>query len=160
VERARALLDELDVPTVDERPMVTLSTGERQRVAIARALMPDPDLLLLDEPAAGLDLGAREELVDRLAALAGRSRPSAIVLVTHHVEEIPPGFGHALVLARGRGVAAGPAAEALSSEHLSHAFGLPLVVEVRDGRATARRDGRATARRDGRASSAREPASG
>src|SRR3954452_9509685 len=108
LERARALLDELGVPTVDERPMATLSTGERQRVAVARALMPDPDLLLLDEPAAGLDLGAREELVDRLAALAGRSRPSAIVLVTHHVEEIPPGFGHAMVLARGRAVAAGP----------------------------------------------------
>ncbi|HEY3522244.1 MAG TPA: ATP-binding cassette domain-containing protein, partial [Candidatus Limnocylindrales bacterium] len=91
-DRAAALLDQLGVPVLDRRSIGTLSTGERQRVAIARALMSDPELLLLDEPAAGLDLGAREELIDRLTVLAGSDRPRAVVLVTHHVEEIPPGF--------------------------------------------------------------------
>jgi iron complex transport system ATP-binding protein len=139
LERARGLLALVGVATVDERPIGTLSTGERQRVAIARALMPDPDLLLLDEPAAGLDLGAREDLVDRLAALASATRPSAIVLVSHHLEEIPPGFGHALVLATGRPVAVGPIDRALTSDALSRAFGQALVVEARDGRFAARR---------------------
>jgi iron complex transport system ATP-binding protein len=138
-ERAATLLHALGVPVSGERPISTLSSGERQRVAIARALMPDPELLLLDEPAAGLDLGAREDLVDRLATLAASPRPAAIVLVTHHVEEIPPGFGHALVLSRGGLVSAGAIEDALSSRWLSEAFGLPLVVDVRDGRYTARR---------------------
>ncbi|HET7028283.1 MAG TPA: ATP-binding cassette domain-containing protein [Candidatus Limnocylindrales bacterium] len=139
-DRAAELLGQLGVPVVGERPIGTLSSGERQRVAIARALMSDPDLLLLDEPAAGLDLGAREDLVERLAALAVARRPAAIVLVTHHVEEIPPGFGRALVLARGRAVAAGAIEHVLTSGRLSVAFGLPLVVEPREGRYTARRD--------------------
>jgi iron complex transport system ATP-binding protein len=140
-DRARAvmLLRRLGVGDVD-RPLASLSTGERQRVAIARALMPDPDLLLLDEPAAGLDLGAREDLVERLGTLAVSAAPAAVVLVTHHVEEIPPAFDHALVLAAGRAVAAGPIREALSSASLSTAFGQPLAVDVRDGRFAARRD--------------------
>jgi iron complex transport system ATP-binding protein len=102
--------------------------------------MPDPDLLLLDEPAASLDLGARETLIDDLAALAGESRPAAIVLVSHHVEEIPRGFSHALVLADGRAVAAGPIDGVLRDDVFSAAFGLPIVIERRDGRAWARMD--------------------
>jgi iron complex transport system ATP-binding protein len=100
--------------------------------------MPDPDLLLLDEPAANLDLGARETLVRDLAVLAASRRPAAIVLVTHHVEEIPPGFDHALVLADARVLAAGPLDEVLRDGALARAFGLPIVVERRDGRTWAR----------------------
>ncbi|HEU4672786.1 MAG TPA: ATP-binding cassette domain-containing protein [Candidatus Limnocylindrales bacterium] len=140
-DRAAALLGQLGVPVVYRRAIGTLSTGERQRVAIARALMSDPELLLLDEPAAGLDLGAREELLDRLTALARADRPAAIVLVTHHVEEIPAGFDRALVLSGGRRVAGGPIEEALTAGSLSAAYGLPLVVDGRDGRRFARRAG-------------------
>ncbi len=142
-DRARAidLLGRLGVGPLAERRFDTLSTGERQRVQIARALMPDPDLLLLDEPAAGLDLGAREGLVASLEALADERRPAAIVLVTHHVEEIPPGFGHALLLRAGRPVASGPIAQALTSETLSRAFDQPLRLAASDGRFHARRDG-------------------
>ncbi len=138
-DRAAELLDQLGVPVLDRRPIGTLSTGERQRVAIARALMSDPDLLLLDEPAAGLDLGAREELVDRLTALAHAARPAAIVLVTHHVEEIPAGFDQALVLAGGRVVATGAIDDAITGSALSTAYGLPLAVDVHEGRRFARR---------------------
>ncbi len=101
--------------------------------------MPDPDLLLLDEPAAGLDLGAREDLVDRLAALAARTRPAAIVLVTHHLEEVPPGFDRALLLAHGRVVASGPTDEVLADGPLSAAYEIPLRVSRDGGRYTARR---------------------
>jgi iron complex transport system ATP-binding protein len=100
--------------------------------------MPDPDLLLLDEPAASLDLGARETLLADLARLAAAPRPAAIVLVSHHLEEIPTGFTHGLVLSSGRVVAAGPLEAVLTSEIMSRAFGLPLVVERRDGRSWAR----------------------
>ncbi|HEX5590954.1 MAG TPA: ATP-binding cassette domain-containing protein [Candidatus Limnocylindrales bacterium] len=136
--RARGLLDRLGVGAFAGRTFGSLSTGERQRVQIARALMPEPRLLLLDEPGAGLDLGARETLVDDLAALAADASLAAIVLVSHHVEEIPPGFGHALVLGRGLAVAAGPIDVALGSGPLSEAFGRPLVVERSDGRFAAR----------------------
>ena len=88
--RARGLLDGLGIGGVADHPYATLSAGERRRTSIARALMPDPDLLLLDEPGASLDLGARETLIDDLTTLAAAARPSAIVLVSHHVEEIPP----------------------------------------------------------------------
>ncbi len=137
-ERARALLDDLGLGHVAEHAFGTLSAGERRRTSIARALMPDPDLLLLDEPAANLDLTARETLIADLSTLAAAPRPSAIVLVSHHVEEIPPGFSHALVLADGRAVAAGPIAAVLRDEVLSRAFGLPIRIERRDGRAWAR----------------------
>jgi len=110
----------------------TLSEGERKRVLIARALMADPELLLLDEPAAGLDLGGREDLVARLSALAEDPDAPASVLVTHHVEEIPPGTTHALVLGGGRVVASGPIEGALTSGTLSTAFDFPIELG-RDG---------------------------
>ncbi len=136
--RARALLEQFGVLGFADRAYGTLSEGERKRVQIARALMTDPELLLLDEPAAGLDLGGREDLVRRLAELAQDPDAPATVLVTHHVEEIPPGFTHALLLRDGAVVAAGPVTETVTSEHLSKTFGLPLRVEYRDSRFTAR----------------------
>ena len=142
--RARGLLEGLGLGDVADQPYATLSAGERRRTSIARALMPDPDLLLLDEPGASLDLGARETLIDDLTSLAAAARPEAIVLVSHHVEEIPPGFRHALVLAGGVAVAAGPIETVLSDDVLTRAYGMPITVEWRDGRAWARktRDGR------------------
>jgi iron complex transport system ATP-binding protein len=121
-----------------ERRYGTLSEGERKRVQIARAMMADPELLLLDEPAAGLDLGAREALVLRLSRIASDATAPTTVLVTHHVEEIPRGFSHALLLSGGRVVSAGPIDEALTSEALSACFGVPLRVDRRDGRYSAR----------------------
>ncbi|MDN3238452.1 ABC transporter ATP-binding protein [Glycomyces tritici] len=136
-ERAASLMRWLGVAQLAERRFGTLSEGERKRVLIARALMTDPELLLLDEPAAGLDLGAREALVATLAGLARDEAAPALVLVTHHVEEIPPGFTHALVLSAGGVIAAGPIAEALTSETLSKAFGLPLTLTANGDRFTA-----------------------
>ena len=136
--RANGLLAQFGVDKLAERSYGTLSEGERKRVQIARALMTDPEVLMLDEPAAGLDLGGREDLVRRLAVLAADPMSPALVLVTHHVEEIPPGITHALVLRAGRVVAAGPVAEALTAETLSTAFGVRLGLERRDGRYGAR----------------------
>ena len=136
--RARGLLDQMGVATMADRPYGTLSEGERKRVQLARALMTDPELLLLDEPAAGLDLGGREDLVQRLAELAYDPDAPAIVLVTHHVEEIPPGFTHALLLREGTVVAQGLIEATITSEHLSKTFGIPLRVQQEDGRFTAR----------------------
>jgi len=130
--RAAGLLDRLGVAALAGRSFGTLSTGERQRVLLARTLMPDPDLVLVDEPAAGLDLRAREELVEALAAMAAAPRPAAIALVTHHLEEVPPGFEHGIVLAGGHALAAGPIADALTDAVLSAAYGIQLRV-IRDG---------------------------
>jgi len=138
-DRAVELLTELGVRHLADRTFGTLSEGERKRVQIARALMADPELLLLDEPAAGLDLGGREDLVTTLSALAHDSASPATVLVSHHVEEIPPGFTHALLLKTGAVVAAGPVEEVLTEEHLSATFGMPLVLQRADGRWSARR---------------------
>ena len=137
-DRARGLLDDLGLGGVADHAFGTLSAGERRRTSIARASMPDPDLLLLDEPAANLDLGARETLLADLTTLAAADRPRAIVLVSHHVEEIPPGFSHGLVLADGGVVAAGPLDAVLRDDVLSRALGLPIRVERQDGRAWAR----------------------
>jgi iron complex transport system ATP-binding protein len=139
-DRARAgeLVERLGAGHVADQPLATLSTGERRRVAIARALMADPPFLLLDEPAAGLDLAARETLIRDLTGLAAGPALRGIVLVSHHVEEIPPGFGHALVLAGGRAIAAGTIDEVLSDEVLTEAYGLPIAVERRNGRTWAR----------------------
>jgi iron complex transport system ATP-binding protein len=115
-----------------------LSEGERKRVQIARALMTDPELMLLDEPAAGLDLSGREQLIRSLSSIATADGAPAMVLVTHHVEEIPPGFTHVLLLKQGRTVAAGPIDQALTDETLSETFDLPLTLAYADGRYTAR----------------------
>lgn len=136
--RALALLGRLGCASLAEQPFGTLSSGERQRVQLARTLMADPRLLLLDEPTAGLDLGGREDLVIRLGDLAADPTTPPIALVTHHVEEIPPSFGHALLLRDGRIQAAGPIAEVLTDEALSTCFGLDLRVECRGSRWTAR----------------------
>jgi iron complex transport system ATP-binding protein len=136
--RAKGLLDQFGVAGLADRAYGTLSEGERKRVQIARALMTDPELLLLDEPTAGLDLGGREDLVSRLAELAHDPDAPAMVLVTHHVEEIPPGFTHALLLRAGGVVAQGLLGDTVTGEHLSTTFGLPLAVERSGHRFTAR----------------------
>jgi len=136
--RAMALLEALGAAHLADRRFGTLSEGERKRVQIARALMTDPEVMLLDEPAAGLDLGGREDLVARLGLLAQDTEAPALVLVTHHVEEIPPGFTDVLLLRGGRVVAAGPLEPTLTAENLSATFGLPLVVERHGDRWSAR----------------------
>src|SRR4051812_24728091 len=138
-DRARALLATVGVDHLVDRTFGTLSEGERKRVQIARALMADPELLLLDEPAAGLDLGGREDLVSTLSALAMHPASPATVLVSHHVEEIPPGFTHAMLLRGGRVVTAGPIAEVVTERNLATTFGMPLVLGHEDGRWSARR---------------------
>jgi iron complex transport system ATP-binding protein len=135
--RAEYLLDALGVHGLADREFRTLSDGERKRTLIARALMTDPELLLLDEPAAGLDLGGREDLVGRLAALAADADAPASVLVTHHVEEIPVGYSHGILLREGGVVAAGLLEDVLTDENLTTTFGLPLAVQRRRGRYTA-----------------------
>ncbi|CAL9400697.1 ABC transporter ATP-binding protein [Streptomyces albus] len=136
-DRALAFLDRLGMSEYLDRKFGTLSEGERKRTMIARAMMTDPELLLLDEPAAGLDLGGREDLVRRLGRLARDSYAPSMLMVTHHVEEIPPGFTHVLMLRQGRVLAAGPLETELTSRNLSLCFGLPLVVETQNGRWTA-----------------------
>jgi len=141
--RAADLLREVGVHHLADRQFGTLSEGERKRVQIARALMTDPELLLLDEPAAGLDLGGREDLVSTLSVLALDDASPATVLVSHHVEEIPPGFTHAMLLSAGEVVVAGPLEETLTEATLSRTFGQPLHLSREDGRYAARRRSRA-----------------
>lgn len=138
VARAADLLGRVGMRALGRRRFGTLSEGERKRVLLARALMTDPELLLLDEPAAGLDLGAREALLRLLGRLAMDACAPPTVLVTHHVEEVPVGTTHALLLARGRVVAAGPIEQVFSGSLLSRTFGLPLLVSEQDGRFAAR----------------------
>jgi iron complex transport system ATP-binding protein len=137
--RAGMLMQQWGVEQFAHRPFGTLSEGERKRTQIARALMPDPELLLLDEPGAGLDLGGREDLVSRLSDLAHYHFAPAQVLVTHHVEEIPPGYSHALLLRGGQVVASGAADDVLTAANLSETFGLSLTLTRTDGRFAARR---------------------
>jgi iron complex transport system ATP-binding protein len=135
-DRAKALelLGRFGCAPLGDHRFATLSSGERQRVQLARTLMSDPGLLLLDEPSAGLDLGGREDLVRRLDDLAGDPTAPPVVLVTHHVEEIPPAFTHLLLLRHGRVMAAGPIGEVLSATSLSECFGVPLRLEHHDRR--------------------------
>ncbi len=130
-DEARSLLSEAGFGGAGfaERPFGLLSEGERQQVLLARALMGDPELLLMDEPAAGLDLGARERLLRRLATLAADPAVPPLVFVTHHLEEIPPGVTHAALLRRARLVAAGPVDEVLTGDAVSAAFELNVFVE-------------------------------
>ena len=137
--RAVDMLESIGAEHLAERTYGTLSEGERKRVLIARALMTDPELLLLDEPAAGLDLGGREELVARMSDLAADPDAPALALVTHHVEEIPPGFSHCLILAEGAVVDSGLLSDVLTAENLSAAFGQSIALDVIDGRYFARR---------------------
>lgn len=144
--RWRERYDEMDFARADEliaamgctalagRQFGVLSSGERKRVLAARALMTDPELLLLDEPAAGLDLAGREDLLGRLTILAADPFAPAMVLVTHHVEEIPVGFSHVLLLRGGRMVAAGPIDETLTADSLSATFAMGLQLQTRRGR--------------------------
>jgi iron complex transport system ATP-binding protein len=133
-ERAWELLERMGCGHLADRAVVTASDGERQRVQLARTLMVEPDLLLLDEPTAGLDLGGREALVGRLADLAAAPDAPPTVLVTHHTEEIPPGFTHALLLRAGTVLAAGPLDETLTAEALSECFDTAVTLERRAGR--------------------------
>ncbi len=137
-DRAMRLLRRLGVAAMAERTFGTLSEGERKRVQIARALMADPELMLLDEPAAGLDLGGREQLVRTLGALALDGDAPAMVLVTHHVEEIPPGFTHVLLIRAGAIVAGGPLDSTLTAANLTATFGLPLALDRHGDRWSAR----------------------
>jgi len=138
-ERAAELLDAMGIGHLGERTYGTLSEGERKRTLIARSLMTDPEMLLLDEPAAGLDLGGREDLVARLSSLALDPEAPALVLVTHHVEEIPPGFTHALLLRDGRAVVSGLVDDVVTSENLSKTFDQDLVLQRSGDRFFARR---------------------
>lgn len=142
-EQAVESLESMGAEHLADRTFGTLSEGERKRVLIARALMTDPELLLLDEPAAGLDLGGREELVDRLGRLAADPEAPAMVLVTHHVEEIPDGFTHAMLLSEGEVVAQGLLDEVLTSQNLSSAFRQRITLSRPGGRYFARRSRRA-----------------
>lgn len=138
LDRAKTLLSVFGVAHLAERTFGTLSTGEKKRVLSARAIMTDPELLLLDEPASGLDVGGREELMRSLSTLAQDPATPVTVMVTHHLEEIPAGFTHALLLREGGVVAAGPVGDVLTSQNLTRTFGLPLVVEEKGGRWSAR----------------------
>jgi iron complex transport system ATP-binding protein len=138
VKRAKRVLAEWKLDALQDRLFGSLSDGEQKRVQIARSIMTDPELLLLDEPAASLDLGAREELLKLLGGYASAASAPAIVMVTHHVEEIPAGFTHAMLLKRGAVTAAGPIDEVINPANLSLTFGLELSVAKNDGRYVAR----------------------
>lgn len=137
-DAALAQLDRFGVDHLADHTFGTLSSGERQRVLLARAYANDPGLVVLDEPTAGLDLGGREDLVARLDAVADDASSPPVVMVTHHLEEIPPSFTHALLLRDGQTVARGPIDEVVTSSTVSSCFGLAVTVERRDGRWSAR----------------------
>jgi iron complex transport system ATP-binding protein len=134
VVRAVELLDAVGCSHLVRRRFGTLSEGERKRVQIARSLMADPELLLLDEPAAGLDLGGREELLGRISALSRDPGAPVLVMVTHHVEEVPAGTTHAMLMRKGTVIAAGPVQAVFTQRNLSRCFGVPLIVERRADR--------------------------
>lgn len=137
VRRARRVLAEWKLDSLSGRAFGTLSEGEAKRLQIARSIMTDPELLLLDEPSAGLDLGSREEIMQMLGYFAGNPTAPAIIMVTHHVEEIPTGFTHVLLLVDGRVSASGPISSTLTSENLTKAFGVNVQLSESNGRYTA-----------------------
>lgn len=128
VARAMQLLDVMGIGHLAIRKFGTLSDGEQKRALVARALFPDPELLLLDEPAAGLDLGSRESLVERLGGLAADPAAPVQIMITHHVEEIPPGYTHALLMRDGRVLEQGQIDQVLTDENLTRTFDVPLSV--------------------------------
>ncbi len=136
--RAIALLTTFGVRNLGDRRFGTLSEGERKRVQICRALMADPEVLLLDEPAAGLDLGGREDILSRFANFSRDSQAPVTILVTHHIEEIPEGTTHALLMKDGLIAVSGPVDEVITSEHVSEVFGLQVSVQKENGRFFAR----------------------
>ncbi|WP_314425010.1 ABC transporter ATP-binding protein [uncultured Microbacterium sp.] len=136
--RALRVLGDWRLDHLADRTFGTLSDGEQKRVQIARAVMTDPELLLLDEPTASLDLGSREELLALLSGYASSPTTPAMLMVTHHVEEIPVGFTHVLLMREGRIVAAGPVEQSLTAETLSETFGMPITLTREDGRYAAR----------------------
>jgi iron complex transport system ATP-binding protein len=136
--RAKALLTALGVRELGDRVFSTLSEGEKKRVQIARSLMADPELLLLDEPASSLDLGGREDLLKRLENLAADPLAPATVIVTHHIEEIPVGTTHALLLKDGQVVAQGAVDRVLTDAFMTQAYGLRISVQSEAGRYFAR----------------------
>ena len=136
--RAIALLTNFGVRALGDRLYGSLSDGEKKRVQISRALMADPELLLLDEPTAGLDLGGREDLLRRFSAFAQDPTAPATILVTHHIEEIPAGTTHALLLHKGIVAVSGPIAQVITQEHLSAVFGISMSVVHENGRFFAR----------------------
>ena len=138
IRRAKRVLKEWDLGHLADRAFGTLSDGEKKRTQIARAVMPDPELLLLDEPVASLDIGSREATIKILSGYASHPKAPAIVRVTHHLEEIPSGFTHALVLNNGKILEAGPITQTLTTEKLSAAYGLELEVALIGGRFTVR----------------------
>jgi len=136
--RAVALLTTFGVREMADRSYGTLSDGEKKRVQISRALMADPELLLLDEPTAGLDLGGREDLLKRFSLFASDPAAPASILVTHHIEEIPVGTTHALILKDGAIAVSGPIDQVITSEHMSAVFELPMEVRYEGFRFFAR----------------------
>ena len=136
--RARRVLSEWHLGDYADRAYGTLSDGERKRTQIARAVMPDPELLLLDEPVASLDLAAREQTIHLLGQYAQSPAAPAMIMVTHHLEEIPTGFTHALIINDGRVFAAGEINSTLTTEKISEAFGMSLQIDQVDGRYRAR----------------------
>ena len=141
IRRAKRVLGEWHLGHLQDRAVGTLSDGELKRVQIARSVMTDPELLLLDEPAGSLDLGGREDVIDLLDRFAAWEAAPAMVMVTHHVEEIPPSFTHALLLREGEIFAQGPKNQVLTSGNLTALFDRELVVEHTAGRYTARSTG-------------------
>ncbi|WPF67023.1 MULTISPECIES: ABC transporter ATP-binding protein [unclassified Corynebacterium] len=138
-ERAHEILEQVGAMHLIERRWGTLSEGERKRVLLARALMIDPEILILDEPTAAMDLGGREDLVAHLSELAEDPTSPATVMITHHVEEIPQGFTHSMLLDEGAVVAQGPIEQVLTSENLTRTFHQSIELTEVEGRYFARR---------------------